>query len=151
MHSFLPADAAQGLCRGPLDQCVRPAKPVLHSWIGAIFAATATGNAGTKPLMIVVAESFSGGHSICHTHARAIEAARRHFEGVRFGFGYVVNMAVRRNVPRFRKQIPRSGDVRTPASVQQEYEHLRDAPGAAGAPTARGDTLATGRTTHAAL
>ncbi|WP_287189235.1 glycosyl transferase family 1 [Paraburkholderia sp.] len=54
-----------------------------------------------KPLMIVVVEWFSGGHSIYRTHSRAIEAARQYFEVVGFGFGYAVDAAGRAIFDRF--------------------------------------------------
>jgi len=44
-----------------------------------------------KPLMIVVLEWFGGAHSIYRTHSRTIEAARKHFEVVGFGFGYAID------------------------------------------------------------
>lgn len=40
---------------------------------------------GKKPLMIVVLEWFTGGHSIYRTHSRTMLAARKHFEVVAFG------------------------------------------------------------------
>ena len=40
---------------------------------------------GKKPLMIVVLEWFTGGHSIYRTHSRTMLAAREHFEVVAFG------------------------------------------------------------------
>lgn len=36
--------------------------------------------ASAKPIMLVVLEWFSGGHSIYRTHSRTLEAARQHFE-----------------------------------------------------------------------
>ncbi|WP_407670958.1 glycosyl transferase family 1 [Paraburkholderia sartisoli] len=59
------------------------------------------GRGRKKPLMIVVAEWFWGGHSIYRTHSRAIEAARQHFEVVGFGFGYAVDAAGRAIFDRF--------------------------------------------------
>ncbi|MGF6779987.1 glycosyl transferase family 1 [Paraburkholderia sp. GAS334] len=59
------------------------------------------GRVRKKPLMIVVVEWFSGGHSIYRTHSRAIEAARQHFEVVGFGFGYAVDAAGRAVFDRF--------------------------------------------------
>lgn len=44
-----------------------------------------------KPLMMVVLEWFGGAHSIYRTHSRTIEAARKHFEVVGFGFGYAID------------------------------------------------------------
>lgn len=43
-----------------------------------------------KPLMLVLLEWFSGGHSIYRTHSRTLEAARRHFRLV--GVGYAANV-----------------------------------------------------------
>jgi hypothetical protein len=40
---------------------------------------------GRKPIMLVVLEWFSGGHSIYRTHSRTMLAAREHFEVVAFG------------------------------------------------------------------
>ncbi|AIP36297.1 o-linked N-acetylglucosamine transferase, spindly family, protein [Paraburkholderia xenovorans LB400] len=40
---------------------------------------------GRKPVMLVVLEWFTGGHSIYRTHSRTMLAARRHFEVVAFG------------------------------------------------------------------
>ncbi|CAG4885570.1 glycosyl transferase family 1 [Paraburkholderia gardini] len=60
-----------------------------------------SGRGRRKPLMIVVVEWFSGGHSIYRTHSRAIEAARQHFEVVGFGFGYAVDAAGRAIFDRF--------------------------------------------------
>jgi len=44
-----------------------------------------------KPLMLVVLEWFGGAHSIYRTHSRTLEAARKHFEVVAFGFGYAID------------------------------------------------------------
>jgi HMW1 domain 2/HMW1C N-terminal len=54
-----------------------------------------------KPVMIVVLEWFSGAHSIYRTHSRTLEAARKHFEVVAFGFGYAVDEAGRAVFDRF--------------------------------------------------
>ncbi|OAJ59788.1 adhesin [Paraburkholderia ginsengiterrae] len=40
---------------------------------------------GRKPVMLVVLEWFTGGHSIYRTHSRTLLAARKHFEVVAFG------------------------------------------------------------------
>lgn len=40
-----------------------------------------------KPLMLVLVEWFSGGHSIYRTHSRTLEAARRDFHVVGIGYG----------------------------------------------------------------
>lgn len=40
-----------------------------------------------KPLMLVLLEWFSGGHSIYRTHSRTLEAARQHFRLVGVGYG----------------------------------------------------------------
>ncbi|RZO02766.1 peptide transporter [Pseudomonas moorei] len=40
-----------------------------------------------KPLMLVMVEWFSGGHSIYRTHSRTMEAARRDFHVVGIGYG----------------------------------------------------------------
>lgn len=47
----------------------------------------ATDNASQKPLMLVLVEWFSGGHSIYRTHSRTLEAARRDFHVVGIGYG----------------------------------------------------------------
>lgn len=39
-----------------------------------------------KPVMLVLLEWFSGGHSIYRTHSRTMEAARRHFHVVAVGY-----------------------------------------------------------------
>ncbi|MGO0788488.1 peptide transporter [Herbaspirillum seropedicae] len=39
-----------------------------------------------KPIMLVLVEWFSGGHSIYRTHSKTMEAARRHFHLVGLGF-----------------------------------------------------------------
>lgn len=40
-----------------------------------------------KPVMLVLLEWFSGGHSIYRTHSRTLEAARRHFHLLGVGYG----------------------------------------------------------------
>lgn len=47
----------------------------------------AVDNASQKPLMLVLVEWFSGGHSIYRTHSRTLEAARRDFHVVGVGYG----------------------------------------------------------------
>ena len=54
-----------------------------------------------KPLMMVVLEWFGGAHSIYRTHSRTIEAARKHFEVVGFGFGYAIDEIGRAVFDRF--------------------------------------------------
>ena len=44
-------------------------------------------HASQKPLMLVLVEWFSGGHSIYRTHSRTLEAARRDFHVVGIGYG----------------------------------------------------------------
>ncbi|MGC5220933.1 glycosyltransferase, partial [Escherichia coli] len=39
-----------------------------------------------KPVMLVLLEWFSGGHSIYRTHSKTLEAARRHFHVVALGY-----------------------------------------------------------------
>jgi hypothetical protein len=39
-----------------------------------------------KPVMLVLLEWFSGGHSIYRTHSKTLEAARRHFHVVAMGY-----------------------------------------------------------------
>lgn len=41
---------------------------------------------GDKPVLLVLLEWFSGGHSIYRTHSRTLEGARRHFRLVALGF-----------------------------------------------------------------
>jgi hypothetical protein len=48
------------------------------------------GTGSKKPLMLVLVEWFSGGHSIYRTHSRTLEAARRDFHVV--GVGYASNV-----------------------------------------------------------
>ncbi|MGY2399706.1 peptide transporter [Pseudomonas sp. SDO5271_S396] len=43
--------------------------------------------AGQKPLMLVLLEWFSGGHSIYRTHSLTLQAARRDFQVVAVGYG----------------------------------------------------------------
>jgi hypothetical protein len=50
----------------------------------------AVGHGSNKPLMLVLVEWFSGGHSIYRTHSRTLEAARRDFHVV--GVGYAANV-----------------------------------------------------------
>ncbi|WP_168789746.1 adhesin [Paraburkholderia aromaticivorans] len=50
---------------------------------------------GRKPVMLVVLEWFSGGHSIYRTHSRTLLAARQHFEVVAFGEAQHVDEAGR--------------------------------------------------------
>lgn len=45
---------------------------------------------GDKPVMLVVLEWFTGGHSIYRTHSRTLEAARRHFH--LHAIGYASNV-----------------------------------------------------------
>lgn len=54
-----------------------------------------------KPLMIVVLEWFSGGHSIYRTHSRTMLAARERFEVVAFGEAQHVDEAGRAIFDRF--------------------------------------------------
>jgi hypothetical protein len=42
--------------------------------------------AGDKPVLLVLLEWFTGGHSIYRTHSRTLEGARRHFRLVAMGF-----------------------------------------------------------------
>jgi hypothetical protein len=56
---------------------------------------------GRKPVMLVVLEWFSGGHSIYRTHSRTMLAARKHFEVVAFGEAQHVDEAGRAIFDRF--------------------------------------------------
>lgn len=47
----------------------------------------AVDSGSNKPLMLVLVEWFSGGHSIYRTHSRTLEAARRDFHVVGIGYG----------------------------------------------------------------
>ncbi|MFM0057253.1 adhesin [Paraburkholderia phytofirmans] len=60
-----------------------------------------TGSKGRKPVMLVVLEWFSGGHSIYRTHSRTMLAARQHFEVVAFGEAQHVDEAGRAIFDRF--------------------------------------------------
>ncbi|ACD18780.1 adhesin [Paraburkholderia phytofirmans] len=60
-----------------------------------------TGIKGRKPVMLVVLEWFSGGHSIYRTHSRTMLAARQHFEVVAFGEAQNVDEAGRAIFDRF--------------------------------------------------
>lgn len=42
--------------------------------------------ASSKPVLLVLLEWFSGGHSIYRTHSKTLEAARRHFHVVAIGY-----------------------------------------------------------------
>lgn len=44
------------------------------------------GRVGGKPVMLVLLEWFTGGHSIYRTHSKTLEAARRHFHVVAMGY-----------------------------------------------------------------
>lgn len=44
------------------------------------------GRVAGKPVMLVLLEWFSGGHSIYRTHSKTLEAARRHFHVVAMGY-----------------------------------------------------------------
>lgn len=44
------------------------------------------GQVNGKPVMLVLLEWFSGGHSIYRTHSKTLEAARRHFHVVALGY-----------------------------------------------------------------
>ncbi|WP_345813189.1 adhesin [Paraburkholderia sp. PREW-6R] len=54
-----------------------------------------------KPVMLVVLEWFTGGHSIYRTHSRTMLAAREHFEVVAFGEAQHVDEAGRATFDRF--------------------------------------------------
>jgi hypothetical protein len=56
---------------------------------------------GRKPVMLVVLEWFTGGHSIYRTHSRTMLAARKHFEVVAFGEAQHVDEAGRAIFDRF--------------------------------------------------
>jgi HMW1 domain 2 len=56
---------------------------------------------GRKPVMLVVLEWFSGGHSIYRTHSRTMLAARKHFEVVAIGEAQHVDDAGRAIFDRF--------------------------------------------------
>ncbi|ALU89774.1 hypothetical protein [Herbaspirillum rubrisubalbicans] len=45
-----------------------------------------SGRVAGKPVMLVLLEWFSGGHSIYRTHSKTLEAARRHFHVVAMGY-----------------------------------------------------------------
>ncbi|MCI1005736.1 peptide transporter [Herbaspirillum sp. C7C8] len=44
------------------------------------------GRVNGKPVMLVLLEWFSGGHSIYRTHSKTLEAARRHFHVIALGY-----------------------------------------------------------------
>lgn len=56
---------------------------------------------GRKPVMLVVLEWFTGGHSIYRTHSRTMLAARKHFEVVAIGEAQHVDEAGRAIFDRF--------------------------------------------------
>ncbi|WDZ94260.1 peptide transporter [Herbaspirillum sp. WKF16] len=56
----------------------------LHDIESAEGGATAADD--EKPVMLVLLEWFSGGHSIYRTHSKTLEAARRHFRLVAIGY-----------------------------------------------------------------
>ncbi|WNC93654.1 adhesin [Paraburkholderia sp. FT54] len=56
---------------------------------------------GRKPVMLVVLEWFTGGHTIYRTHSRTMLAARKHFEVVAFGEAQHVDEAGRAIFDRF--------------------------------------------------
>ena len=50
---------------------------------------------GTKPVLLVVLEWFTSGHSIYRTHSRTMEAAREHFHVIAMGFERCVDDVTR--------------------------------------------------------
>ena len=60
----------------PINRLIRKKLDALG--LGSVPAAAVPSGAG-KPVMLVLLEWFSGGHSIYRTHSRTLEAARRHF------------------------------------------------------------------------
>jgi len=50
------------------------------------LAQTGEARVDGKPVMLVLLEWFSGGHSIYRTHSKTLEAARRHFHVVAMGY-----------------------------------------------------------------
>lgn len=60
----------------PINRLIRRKLDALG--LGSV-AASAVPSGGGKPVMLVLLEWFSGGHSIYRTHSRSMEAARRHF------------------------------------------------------------------------
>jgi hypothetical protein len=62
----------------PINRLIRKelGKMGLHDVAPAVVPAVA---APSKPVMLVLLEWFSGGHSIYRTHSKSLEAARRHF------------------------------------------------------------------------
>ncbi|MDE2101072.1 MAG: peptide transporter [Patescibacteria group bacterium] len=56
---------------------------------------------GKKPVLLVVLEWFSKGHSIYRTHSRSLEAARERFHTVGVGFAHAVDEVTRRVFDQF--------------------------------------------------
>lgn len=78
-----------------------------------------------KPVMLVVVEWLSAGHSIMRTHSLTIEAARSHFEVVGMGYASTVDAMGRAVFGRF-VELPREIDVFEQVRlVQQEVARCR--------------------------
>lgn len=70
----------------PINRLIR--KELLAKGLRDVAAAgTATSAASGKPVMLVLLEWFSGGHSIYRTHSKTLEAARRRFHLVAIAYG----------------------------------------------------------------
>jgi glycosyltransferase involved in cell wall biosynthesis len=67
----------------PINRLIRKKLEALG--LGRITPALAAGSTD-KPVMLVLLEWFSGGHSIYRTHSRSLEAARRHFHLVAIAY-----------------------------------------------------------------
>ncbi|EJN08426.1 hypothetical protein [Herbaspirillum sp. YR522] len=65
---------------------------------------------GDKPVMLVLLEWFSGGHSIYRTHSRTLEGARRHFRLVALGLAANVDQLGRAVFDQF-IALTRPGDL----------------------------------------
>ncbi|WP_343585436.1 peptide transporter [Herbaspirillum sp.] len=61
-------------------------KKLAEAGIADIDDFGAPGEVAGKPVLLVLLEWFSGGHSIYRTHSKTLEAARRHFHVVAIGY-----------------------------------------------------------------
>ncbi|MFJ3044820.1 peptide transporter [Herbaspirillum chlorophenolicum] len=61
-------------------------KKLREAGIGDIDDVDTQADAAGKPVLLVLLEWFSGGHSIYRTHSKTLEAARRHFHVVAIGY-----------------------------------------------------------------
>lgn len=83
MHCSYADLSARHEIKRPINRLIRKKLDALG--LSHITPALAAGSAD-KPVMLVLLEWFSGGHSIYRTHSRSLEAARRHFHLVAIAY-----------------------------------------------------------------